>query len=293
MLNDNRTDYLSRLEAILLQEATASPRCFDYFSKKQNAHGNIDGSCRKAMVTWIQQVQTTLSLSPNTVYIAMSIFDRYLSSGKGNSTSVLKEQSKFQLAAITAFYTAIKIHEPIVLGLDMLLVLCRNAYSEADFISMEVDILTAIEWRVSYHTAMDVARTLLELIRDDGLLSSVDVDRLIKGCESGMSTAIAADIRSSCCKPSELGIRCVEIALGELSKLTATKKEAICIRMLEAYNVDLSMMGGTPLWTSSYKSNAINSSSSSNNNNNNCQSSTLVRSVSMSPIIVCHTAQQA
>jgi hypothetical protein len=290
MLNDIRTDYLSRLEAMLLQESS-SPRCFDYFSKKQNAYGSIiDESCRKAMVTWIQQVQTTLSLSSDTVYIAMSIFDRYLSSGKGNSARVLEEQSKFQLAAITAFYTAIKIHEPIVLGLDMLLVLCRNAYSEADFISMELDILTAIEWRVSYHTAMDVTRTLLELIRVDGLLSSVDVDSLIKGCESEMSTAIA-DIRSSCCKPSELGIRCVEIALGELSKLTATKKEAICIRMMEAYNVDRSMMGGTPLCTSSYKLNAINSS---NNNNSYCRSSTLVRSIfPASPIIVCHTAQQA
>lgn len=243
------------------------------------------------MVTWIQQVQTTLSLSPDTVFIAMSIFDRYLSSGKGNSTRVLKEQSKFQLAAITAFYTSIKIHEPIVLGLDMLLVLCRNAYSEADFITMELDILTAIEWRVSHHTAMDAARTLLELILVDGLLSSVEVDRLIKGCESEMSTTIA-DIHSSGCKPSELGIRCVAIALGKLSKLTAMKKEAICIRMLEAYNVDLSMMGVAPLLTSSFKMNAIHSQQQQQL----LQISTLVRSIhpaSVSPIIVCHTAQKA
>lgn len=292
MLNNNHTDYLSRLSAMLVQEEmSSSPRCFNYFSKKHHSYGNIDESCRKAMVTWIQVVQTTLSLSPDTVYIAISIFDQYFSSGKGNSNCVLKEQSKFQLAAITAFYTAIKIHEPIILGLDMLLVLCRNAYNEADFISMEVDILTAIEWRVSYHTVMDVARTLLELIQNDGLLSSVDIDRLTKLCEGEMSTAIA-DIRSSCCKPSKLGIRCVTIALGELSELSATKKEVICIRMLEAYNIDISMMEGTSLCTSSYKLNAFHS-----NNNSYCKSSTLVRNIhptSVSPIIVCrHTAQKA
>lgn len=276
MLNDNRTDYLSCLNAMLVQEASSSQRCFNYFSKKQHAHGIIDDSCRKAMVTWLQQVQTKLSLGPDTVLIAMSIFDRYISSGKGNSAQVLRDKSKFQLAAITSFYTAIKIHEPIVLGLDVLPMLCHDAYCEAEFVSMELDILTAIEWRVSYHTAMDVARTLLELIRDDGFLPSVDIDQLIKLCESKMSAAIT-DISSSCCKPSELGIQCVEIALGELSELTATKKEAIFIRILEACKVDLSLMGGTALLTSSYKkSNDIH-----NNNNYYCKTSTL----SVSPIL--------
>jgi hypothetical protein len=191
------------------------------------------------------------------------------------------------LAAITAFYTVIKIHEPIVLGLDMLILLSRNAYSEADFVSMELDILSAIEWRVSYHTAMDFARTLLELIRSDGILPSVVIDRLIKDCESKMSAAIT-DISSSCCKPSELGIQNVEISLGELSELTATKKEAICIQILEACDVDLSLKGDTSLWVSSYKkSNAIHS-------NKSCKCSTLINiPASVSPMCISHTAQQA
>ena len=74
------------------------------------------------MVKWLQQVQSTLKLNPDTVWIAMSIFDRYLCSGRGGSVRALEDKCKFQLAAITAFYTAVKIHEPVVLGIDMLLV---------------------------------------------------------------------------------------------------------------------------------------------------------------------------
>lgn len=156
MINDKRTDILSRLDAMLVQEATASTRCFNYFKRARS--GSIDESSRKAMVTWLQQVQKTLSLSPDTVWIAMSIFDRYLCSGKGGSTRALEDKCKFQLAAITPFYTAVKIHEPVVLGIDMLLVVCRHAYTEVDFVSMEMDILSAISWRVSCHTAIDYAR---------------------------------------------------------------------------------------------------------------------------------------
>ncbi len=155
MINDKRTDILTRLDAMLVQEVTATTRCFNYFKRK-----SVDDSCRKLMVTWLQQVQSTLKLSPDSVWIAMSIFDRYLCSGRGGSARALEDKSKFQLAAITAIYTAVNIHEPVVLGIDMLLVVCRHSYTEDNFVSMEMDILSAINWRVSCHTAIDYTRAL-------------------------------------------------------------------------------------------------------------------------------------
>lgn len=283
MTKDNRTDILSRLDAMLVQEASSTTRCFNYFKKHQDlGPSDINESCRKAMVKWLQQVQTTLSLSPDTGYIAMTIFDRYLSSGKGGSTRVLEDSVEFQLAAITSFYTAIKIHEPIVLGIDMLRVLCRNAYTETDFVSMEIDILSAVDWRVSRHTAMDFARDLFELIREDGFLPSVVLDRLIQDCERNMSNAIA-DIRSSCCKPSELGSYCVAIALAESTELSDTKKIAMCIRQLESCDVDLSLMGGTML---PHKPSASYS-------NPTATISKRIIPMSLSSIYISGTAQQA
>ena len=238
MINDNRTNILARLDAML---ATATTRCFNYFKHKRR--GSIDKSCRKLMVKWLQQMQFTLNLSPNTVFIAMSIFDRYLCSGRGGSARALEDKCKFQLAAITAYYTAVKIHEPVVLGIDMLLVVCCHAYTKDDFVSMEMDILSAINWRVSCHTAIDYARTLLELFCEDEHLPSDIANGLLGDCEKQMGDAIA-DVRFLCCKQSELGIYCVAFSLAENKWLSLSEKAAVWVRLSESCDVDLSLMGG-------------------------------------------------
>merc|ERR1719203_2014631 len=189
------------------------------------------------MVTWITQVQRTLSLSSETVWIAMSFFDRYLSSGKGNSQEVLGSKREFQLAAITSFYTAVKIYEPVVLGLDMLVQICRGTYTESDIISMENDILTALNWRVSCHTPMDFARHLLELLPAE--LSSSDSEILLEGCQRNVDDAVT-DIHFSCSTPSTLGISCLASALTTSRILSLVKKQKIWVRLSELCDFDLS-----------------------------------------------------
>jgi len=234
MINDNQTDILSRLDATRVQEATTI--CSNYFKNNAVACGDIDESCRKAMVTWVEQVQKTLKLSPETVWIAMSFFDRYISSDKG--TDVLKTRCKFQLAAITAFYTAVKIYEPIVLGIDMLIEICRGTYTEADIESMEYDILSALNWRVSCHTPMDFARDLLELISDEQVPSHVS-DSLLKACQKHLNYAIT-DINLSCFKPSILGSSCLASSLMESDLLSFSEKQAIWAQLSELCSFELS-----------------------------------------------------
>jgi hypothetical protein len=229
-INNNLTDVVSNLNAMLVQDSISTAKCFNYFKEKKYA-GGLDESSRKAMVSWLHQVQQTLQLNPDCVYRAMSIFDRYLCSGRGSSVRALKDKCTFQLAAITSFYTAVKIHEPIVLGLDSLLVIVRHAYTEDDFISMEQDILLAIDWRVSSHTAMDYARALLELIRED--LSFTAMKNLINDCEKQMHADIA-DICYSCWTRSKLAVRCVTISLTKNESLSHSKKEFILKRLSES-----------------------------------------------------------
>ena len=195
------------------------------------------------MVKWLQQMQFTLNLSPNTVFIAMSIFDRYLCSGRGGSTRALEDKCKFQLAAITAYYAAVKNHEPVVLGIHMLLIVCCHAYTKDDFVSMEMNILSAINWRMSCHTVMDYARTLLELIRKDKHLPSGIANSLLNECEKHMGDVIT-NISSSCCNQPELGICCVAFSLGENKSLSLSEKDAIRIRLTELCDVDLTSEGG-------------------------------------------------
>lgn len=234
MINDNHTDILSQLDAMKVQEATMI--CFNYFKGNSDC---IDELCRKSMVTWIQQVQKTLGLSPETVWIAVSFFDRYLSSGKGNSRGVLRSKCKFQLAAITAFYTAVKIYEPVVLGIDMLIKICRGTYTESDIVSMEKDILTALEWRVSCYTPMDFARSLLQLLHDEEVPLYVS-DSLLQACQMHLDHAVT-DMHLSCHTPaSSLGISCLASSLMESDALSLAEKQLIWGQFSEICDFDLS-----------------------------------------------------
>lgn len=76
---------------------------------KLSPNNIIDEKCRTAMVGWCQQIAMKLNLRPNTLWIAISFFDRYLSSGKGRSRAALRDKYVFQLAAITTFYIAVKL----------------------------------------------------------------------------------------------------------------------------------------------------------------------------------------
>jgi hypothetical protein len=295
--NDNQEDILSRLDAMRVQEATV--RCVNYF--KQGGGDGFEGkvldpSCRHSMATWIHQVQTTLSLSPESVWIAMHFFDRYLSSGKGDSRRVLTSRNEFQLAAITCFYTAVKIYEPVVLGIDMLVRICRGTYAEEDVARMEKEILTALDWRVSCHTPMDFARTLLELCDEAELPSNVS-SSLLERCQEHLNYAVT-DLSFSCCKPSVVGISCLASALTESDDLSLTQKEDLWLRLSDIVDFDLSSQLVLVVQQRLLSNSSPCKPSSSKVNSSPQQTSAPVTAYgtergSSSPICVTQTARQA
>ena len=177
------------------------------------SHGNMGDTCAKFSLT------------------------RYLSSGRGNSQEVLKSKCKFQLAAITAFYTVAKIYKPIVLGMDTLVEICHGSYNKSDIVEMEKDILSALDWRVSGHTPMDFARYLLELLPEQ--VPSYDSDSLLEICQKHVDFAVT-DIYFSCCTPSVVGISCLASSLTQSYSLSLSDKEAVWATLLELCHFDLS-----------------------------------------------------
>jgi hypothetical protein len=232
MIVNNHTDTIDRLNAMREQEQKRA-KCFNYLEAN---NGDIDDGCRRAMVTWINQVRAALSLSPDTVWIAMSLFDQYLSSGEGNSREVLRSKRKFQLACITAYYTAVKIHEPVVLGLDMLMQICRGTYTESDVTSMERDILTALNWRVCGHTPIEFVRNLLEMTPDQ--IPSSASESLLGDCQKHLDLAIS-DVASTCSRPSDVGMSCLQKSLDASKSLSPSEKQSIRTRLSEWCSFDL------------------------------------------------------
>jgi hypothetical protein len=137
------------------------PRCCNYFERAVAA---VNESSRTAMVDFLYQLSDALSLSRDTVSLAMSLFDRFLSTNTKSASNALASKFNFQLAAITAYYISVKTTEAV--ELDAQLLYCGR-YEKSMILSMEQDILESIEWRTSSPTHLDFMRQVLLLLDFD------------------------------------------------------------------------------------------------------------------------------
>jgi hypothetical protein len=202
MLSSNAIDTINCISAMHLQEQK-TPRCNNYFKRSTV----IDESCRTAMVNWLMQISDALSLNRETVGLAMSLLDRFLSSDTESAREALGDRHKFQLASITSYYTAVKINEPVQLGVDMLVKLCRGFYEPSAILSMEMDILNSIEWRVSAPTPLDFMRQILELLPSKNR-------SIVENAEKHLVN-VTSDAYFSTFHPSVVGAACVAMSFQE------------------------------------------------------------------------------
>lgn len=207
---------LDRINAMRSQEEN-NARCRGYSASL------VDAPFRTAMADWCFVVADSFDLSRETVWIAMSILDRYLGSTKGE-VEALRNKKTFQLASIASFHIAIKISEPVHLGIDLLIKLCRGEYNKYDVFSMEQDILFSLEWRVciSTTTPMDYVRQFLELLPEWRDASHIILENAMKYMERA-----TRDIYFYSCKASSLGAACLSAGLDDTHVLSSFEKNFI------------------------------------------------------------------
>merc|ERR1719512_691392 len=96
---------------------------------------------------------------------------------------VLLDRNLYQLAAMTALYSSVKIHEEQAMDPSLVSTLSRGVHSPQAVEAMESKMLTAIKWRVNPPTAMSFVRSMIDLVPDNIMLSSeketiLDIARL-------------------------------------------------------------------------------------------------------------------
>ena len=195
----------------------------------------VDESFRKEMINWCNKIADILSISRDTVGIAMIYLDRYVSSDKGRSGKAVERSRRYQLTAISAFFLAVKLNEPVEFSVDLLVKLCQGKYSENDILSMERDILFTLDWRVSGPMPMDFARQLFELLPEH--VHSSNLDYLMKTARRHMDYA-SSEFYFSSCKPSVVGAGCVLSALSETDILTLAELDEFCDELLNALDFE-------------------------------------------------------
>ena len=122
----------------------------------------VDREVREKLVDWCYSIVDFCKFNRETVAISISYLDRFLLTELGLVT--LQEPTIFQLASMTALYTAIKIHEPEAMDPELVSNLSHGAYTIEQVEAMELAILQAIKWRVNTPTALAFVRLFLDLL---------------------------------------------------------------------------------------------------------------------------------
>jgi len=146
------TDYLAQIPAAAVVE------------------GAVDEDCRQVMAKWCVDIAEFCNYSRETACIALNILDRFMASDGGRG--ILLDRNQFQLASMTALYTAVKIHEHEAMDPNLVSTLSRGAHSPEAVEAMEFRMLSAIQWKFNPPTAMSFVRNMLDLVPDHLMGSS-------------------------------------------------------------------------------------------------------------------------
>jgi len=130
--------------------------------KSEAATKKVDAIYRGKLSNWCFQVADHCQIDHETVGIAISYLDRFLSTKLGNPA--LQCRKTFQLATMTSLYMAVKIFEHEVIEPSEFALISRGVCTEKDITDMEMNILFALGWRVQPPTALSFVRHFLALI---------------------------------------------------------------------------------------------------------------------------------
>ena len=90
--------------------------------------------------------------------------DRFLSKPRSETQQCLDCPLQFQLLAITALYSAIKVNESVILDSDAVSKISA-AYTKEEIETMELTLLHGLEWRIYAPTSIQIANDVLSLLQ--------------------------------------------------------------------------------------------------------------------------------
>uniref|UniRef100_A0A6B2L8Z6 Uncharacterized protein n=1 Tax=Arcella intermedia TaxID=1963864 RepID=A0A6B2L8Z6_9EUKA len=109
---------------------------------------------RKIMVDWLIKVHLTFNLMPESLYLAVQLMDRYL-------TSKVIHRSSYQLVGMACLLISAKMEDVAPPQIEDFLVLTENGFSRDEIVKTEFDILVTLEFECSVPTPYHFMRIYL------------------------------------------------------------------------------------------------------------------------------------
>ncbi|KAF7279658.1 hypothetical protein GWI33_006823 [Rhynchophorus ferrugineus] len=104
----------------------------------------VTSKMRATLVNWLVEAHMNFSLELDTLYLCISIIDRYLQVNKSVDRSV------FQLVGASALLLSCKHEELYVPDVSDFVFICDNAFKKEQILQMEVDIVKKLDFRMGW-----------------------------------------------------------------------------------------------------------------------------------------------
>jgi hypothetical protein len=159
----NNSLLVEQLSAMFHQESTTY-KSFDYMNSE--AEIAVCPSDRESLCIWgYSVIAHCRGIDRSVVAVAISYFDRFLSSSDPSARQALNHTVKFQLVFVASLIIALKVHSSLNVGANFISdVLCDDLYSAKDITDTENKILRALNWHLNGPTPRDFIGGFLEVI---------------------------------------------------------------------------------------------------------------------------------
>ncbi|NXQ87150.1 CCNB1 protein, partial [Nyctibius grandis] len=131
-------------------------RDLEFGRPKYLAGQEINGSMRAILIDWLVQVQRKFRLHQETLYMAVTIIDRFLQDNAVPKTLL-------QLVGVTAMLIASKYEEVVPPHIAEFVYVTEHTYTKSQICQMEMKILQALDFGLSRPLALHFLRRALKI----------------------------------------------------------------------------------------------------------------------------------
>lgn len=139
------TEFAPSIFANLRAEEAEFQLAPDYLSKVQ-LPSEVKDTSRAFLVEWIIDVHRKFRLAPETLYVTVYLIDRYLSKRQ-------IKKSQLHILGVTSLLVATKYEEIYPPELKDLLQVSENKFSRTEVLTMELDMLHALQFHITVPTS--------------------------------------------------------------------------------------------------------------------------------------------